>query len=136
LKKTYPYSLNIIIATISVVISISYIAITVPPFIENLKCFTCGDISKAYFIHYWYRWSMYLLLVFAGVRLYLRLIGARRLYYLFFTCASITAILDIISGFHDMTAYDITMDVVTPITISILGVIYFKNIYKATLKYR
>jgi len=64
------------------------------------------------------------------------MIGARRLYYIFFTGATIIAIRDSLSGFSDMTAYDITLDIVIPVGASIVGVLYFTSIYKATLKYR
>lgn len=136
LKKTYPYSINIVIASISVIISITYIGLTVMPFIDHLKCAACGDVTRAYFVHYWYRWCLYSILLLAAFRLYSKLLGARRLYYIFFSGAIITAIMDIINGFEDMDAYDISLDFVTPICASVIGFIYFIKIYKATVRYR
>ena len=117
-------------------IAISYLFLTVPELIDNMKCATCTNSTLIYFDHYWYRWCLYSILVFASYRLYYKMVGARRLYYIFFTGATIVAILDIMSGFYDMTAYDIALDVVMPIGASIVGVLYFMSIYKATLKYR
>lgn len=136
MAKRYPYQLNVVIAVSSIVTGIMYLGLTLPYFIKQLECATCGDVTMLAFEHYWYRWCLYSLLVLAGYRLFARLLGARRLYYVFFAGASAVAVLDIINNFSMMTKYDVTLDFVMPVIVSVVGIIYFRRHYRSTLKYR
>jgi hypothetical protein len=136
LKVKYPYQLNFAIAFVSIVLGCMYILITAPIFIEQLKCASCRYITMQLFRHYWYRWFLYAVLIFAGYRLFNRLIGARRLYYIFFTGATITAVHDVIKEYSEMNSADMALNVVIPIVISLIGTVYFAGYYKGTLKYR
>ncbi|HWY98227.1 MAG TPA: hypothetical protein VNY36_03980 [Bacteroidia bacterium] len=136
MKPSYPYKINILIAVLSIGMGILYIGKTFPGYVDQVRCPTCKFITTISLEHYWYRWCLYTLLIFSGYRLINRLLGARRLYYLFFAGITIVAIRDIIQNKSLMDSYDMVMEAVLPLTVSILGFIYFRGYYMSSLKNR
>jgi hypothetical protein len=136
MKTSYPYKINILIAVLSMGMGILYIGKTLPGYIDQVRCPTCKFTTTISLQYYWYRWCLYTLLIFSGYRLINRLLGARRLYYVFFTGITIVAIRDMIQNKSLMDSYAMIVDGVLPFTISILGFIYFKEYYMSSLKNR
>lgn len=86
------------------------------------------------FMHYWYRWVLFVVVIIGGIRLFMNLRGTRRMYYFFFAGLLSVAIHDMVKDFALLNISEMVLDVVTPIIISVLGFVYFKTFYMSSLK--
>ena len=132
-KKSSSF-INALIAIVSIVGSVVYLSKTLPGYIEQLQCSNCGAARDMSFMHYWYRWTLCILSIVAGIRLIRNMTGTRRLYYTIFMGVIFVAVHDLIKELSVLSTTDIIMYTVLPLAISIMGVIYFKTFYLSSLK--
>jgi hypothetical protein len=134
LSKRSSNFINALIAIVSIAGSVVYLSRTLPGYLEELQCSNCGAARDMSFMHYWYRWTICILSIVAGVRLIKKMTGTRRLYYTIFLGVIFVAVHDLIKELSVLSTADIIMYTVLPLAISVIGFIYFKTFYLSSLK--